>query len=43
VTRKVDSGEILMYRERVMKTRAAQSYWYFSFPTPLAEEGVSVT
>ena len=43
VVRKVDSGKILMYRGGVMKTCAAQSYWYFSFPTPLATEGVRVT
>lgn len=38
-----DSGGKLLYRGCVMKSHAAQSYWYFSFPTPLAEEGVRVT
>ena len=43
VVRKFDSAKILMYRGGVMKTCASQSYWYFSFPTPLATEGVRVT
>jgi hypothetical protein len=34
-----DSGRALVYQDREMTPRASQSYWYFSFPTPLADGG----